>query len=63
MRGIMMNNEDVIKFLELDIADIKGLMTYENDDLTDETAKVQARAIILNLKEHLEEFINSPINI
>lgn len=59
----MMNNEDVIKFLELDIADIKGLMTYENDDLTDETAKVQARAIILNLKEHLEEFINSPINI
>lgn len=58
-----MKNKDLIKLLEQDIADIKGLITYENDDLTDETAKIQARAIVLNLKEHLEEFSNSPINI
>lgn len=58
-----MKNKDLIKLLEQDIADIKGLIHYESDDLTDETAKIQARAIILNLKEHLEEFSNSPINI
>jgi hypothetical protein len=58
-----MKNKDLIKHLEQDIADIKGLIIYEGDDLTDETAKVQARAIILNHKEHLEEFLDSPINI
>ena len=58
-----MKNKDLIKLLEQDIADIKGLICYESDDLTDETAKIQARAIILNLKEHLEEFSNSPIHI
>jgi hypothetical protein len=58
-----MKNNDLKKLLEQDVADIKGLIIYEGDDLTDETAKIQARAIILNLKEHLEEFSNSPINI
>ena len=58
-----MKNNDLKKLLEEDIADIKGLIIYEGDDLTDETAKIQTRAIILNLKEHLEEFSDSPINI
>jgi hypothetical protein len=58
-----MKNNDLKKLLEQDVADIKGLIIYEGDDSTDETAKVQARAIILNLKEHLEEFLDSPINI
>ena len=58
-----MKNNDLKKLLEQDVADIKGLIIYEGDDLTDETAKIQARAIILNLKEHLEEFLDSPINI
>ncbi len=58
-----MKNNDLKKLLEEDIADIKGLIIYEGDDLTDETAKIQERAIILNLKEHLEEFLDSPINI
>lgn len=63
MKGYVMKNNDLKKLLEEDIADIKGLIIYEGDDLTDETAKIQARAIILNLKEHLEEFLDSPINI
>ncbi len=63
MKGYVMKNNDLKKLLEQDVADIKGLIIYEGDDLTDETAKIQARAIILNLKEHLEEFLDSPINI
>lgn len=50
---------NVFEQLQQDIEDIKGLITYEKDGVTEEVMKNQARAIIINLKEHLEELINS----
>lgn len=52
-----MTQENVKKLIEEDIEDINGLINYEQDGLTEEVVKKQARAILLNLKEHLEEFI------
>lgn len=50
---------NVLELLQQDIEDIKGLMHYEEDGITEEVMKNQARAIILNLQEHLEELIKS----
>lgn len=50
---------NIFEQLRQDIEDIKGLITYEKDGITDEVMKRQARAIILNLQEHLEELIKS----
>lgn len=49
----------ILSSLQQDIEDLKGLITYEKDGITEEVMKRQARAIILNLQEHLEELIKS----
>lgn len=50
--------EDVKKLIESDIEDIKGLIYYKNDGLTEAVVKKQARAILLNLKDHFEQLVN-----
>lgn len=52
-----MSKINLLELLQQDIEDIKGLINYEKYGLTREIVKNQARAIILNLQEHLEEFI------
>lgn len=52
-----MSKFGVLESLQQDIEDIKGLMNYEQDGLTEEVMKNQARAIILNLQEHLGELV------
>lgn len=46
-----------LDLLQQDIEDLKGLISYKQDGITEETVKMQARGILLNLQEHLEEFI------
>ena len=52
-----MSKIELLELLQQDIEDIKGLMAYEKYGLTERIVQSQARAIILNLQEHLEEFI------
>lgn len=52
-----MSKAYLIELLQQDVEDIKGLIDYEKYGLTEELVKNQARAIILNLQDHLEEFI------
>lgn len=47
----------IFELLQQDIEDIKGLITYQNDGITKEVMKNQARGIILNVKEHIEELV------
>lgn len=54
-----MVKENVKKLIEEDIEDIKGLINYEEDGLTEEVVKKQARAIFINLQEHLDEFFKN----
>lgn len=43
--------------LQQDIRDLNGLVKYKEYGLNENAMKKQARGIILNLQEHLEEFI------
>lgn len=52
-----MSKIELLELLQQDIEDVKGLINYEKYGLTEEIMKNQARAIILNLQEHLEQFI------
>jgi len=52
-----MSNFELMDLIQQDIEDIKGLINYEKYGLTKIVMQNQARAIILNLQEHLEEFI------
>lgn len=52
-----MISDELKQLLEQDIEDIKGLINYEQDGLTEDVVKHQARAILLNLQEHLDEFL------
>lgn len=54
-KEVIMSKFSVLELLQQDIEDIKGLMNYEQDGLTEEVMKNQARATILNLQEHLNE--------
>lgn len=51
-----MSKIELIELLQQDIEDIKVLINYEKYEFND-LLKNQARAIILNLQDHLEEFI------
>jgi hypothetical protein len=50
---------DLLELLQQDVEDIKGLIDYKKYDLTEEMMKNQARAIILNLQDHLEALIQN----
>lgn len=54
-----MISDELKQLLKQDIEDIKGLINYEQDGLTEDVMKNQARAIILNLQEHLEELVKN----
>jgi len=47
----------IFELLQQDIEDIKGLITYQKDGITEEVMKNQARGIVLNVKEHIDELI------
>ena len=48
-----MSKISLSELLKQDIKDLKGLLNYEKYGLTEELMKTQARAIILNLQDHL----------
>ena len=48
---------ELLDLIQQDIKDINGLVEYDKHGLTKSEMKKQARGIILNLQEHLEEFI------
>lgn len=52
-----MSKIQILDLLQQDIEDIKGLIQYDKYGLTKAKMKKQARGIIMNLEEHLEEFI------
>lgn len=54
-----MSKINLLELLQQDIEDIKGLIDYEKYGLTKESMKNQARAIISNLQDHLEELIQN----
>jgi len=52
-----MLKENLLQLLRQDIEDINGLINYEKYGLSEKLMKTQTRAILLNLKDHLEELI------
>lgn len=46
-----------LKALKQDLLDLKGFLQHKSDGLTDTVVKKQARAIMLNIKDTLEELI------
>lgn len=52
-----MSKIQILDLLQQDIEDIKGLVKYDRYGLTKCEMKKQARGIITNLQEHLEEFV------
>jgi len=50
----------ILEYLQHDINDLKGIITCgENEIQEKDVIKAQARAISLNIKEHLEELMRS----
>lgn len=47
----------LLELIQQDIIDIKGLIEYYKCEQNNGSINVQARGILLNLQEHLEEFI------
>lgn len=52
-----MSKIELAELLQQDINELKGVLIYEAYGLTKEQAKIQARGIIANLEDHLEELI------
>ncbi len=52
-----MSKIELADLLQQDINELKGVLVYENYDLTKEQAAIQAKAIISNLEDHLEELL------
>lgn len=52
-----MTKIELAELLQQDLNDLKGVFNYENYGLTIEQAKLQARGIMKNLEEHIEELI------
>lgn len=50
---------ELLELLQQDIEDIKGIIDYEKYGMTKEIMKKHARGILLNLQEHIEEFIQN----
>lgn len=56
-KGIRMSKIELAEEIQQDINDLKEIFKYENYGLTKHQAHLQARAIIANLEDHLEELI------
>ena len=52
-----MSKISIADAIEQDIQDLKGIFDYEQYGLTKTEAKLQARGIMANLQDHLEELI------
>lgn len=52
-----MTKISLFDLLQQDIQDLESLVKYKEYGLNEKTMKKQARGIILNLKEHLEDLI------
>jgi hypothetical protein len=52
-----MSRYDLLELLQQDIKDIKSLIKFDEYGMSKEEMKTMARGIILNLEEHLEDFI------
>lgn len=52
-----MSKIQILDLLQQDIKDINGLVNYDKYGLTKAEMRKQARGIIINLQEHLEEFV------
>ncbi len=54
-----MSQNELLECLQQDIEDLKGLIKYKEYGLSEERMKKQARAIILNLQDQLNEIIQN----
>lgn len=52
-----MSQIELLESLQQDIEDLEGLFEYEKHRLTKIEIRKQARGIILNLQDHLEDLI------
>lgn len=52
-----MSKINILDLLQQDIEDVKGLIEYDKYGMCQKDMKKQARGILLNLQEHLEDFI------
>ena len=52
-----MSRYDLLELLQQDIKDIKSLIKFDEYGMKKEEMKIMAKGIILNLEEHLEDFI------
>lgn len=50
---------ELADLLEQDIRDLEGVFEYEKYDLSPRQARTQAKGILNNLKDHLEELISN----
>lgn len=58
-----MSKIGLAELLQQDINELKGILIYDSyGGLTKRQAKIQAKAIIANLEDHLEELIGESIN-
>ncbi len=53
-----MSKIELAELLQQDINELRGVLIYDSYGLTKEQAQTQARAIISNLEDHLEELIS-----
>lgn len=49
----------ILDLLQQDIEDVKGIIDYEKYEMKKSLVRKQARAILLNLQDHLEEFVEN----
>lgn len=52
-----MTKIELLELIQLDIEDIKSLVNYQKCSNIKTIMRNQARAIVLNLQDHLEKFI------
>ena len=52
-----MSKIEILELLQQDINDLNGIINYDEYVITKEAMKKHARGILLNLEEHLEQFI------
>ncbi len=52
-----MSKINLFELLQQDLEDLKGLFNYKDYGLTEEQMKRQAKAIVANLEDHLEDLI------
>lgn len=53
----IMSRFELVELIQQDIQDIKGLVKFDEYGMNNEDMKKLSRGIILNLEEHLEDFI------